>query len=72
MTNSEHVAVLADEKVWTRVEDQLPPEGEVVDTKIDDIGGARNHQRLIRQGRLYFFEDRSMYVYYRPTHWSAP
>jgi len=44
----------------------------VVETKLDDIGGARNQQRLKRQGRLWFFEDGSMYVYYTPTHWRYP
>jgi len=45
------------------------PEGVTVRTKIDDIGGARNEQNLKRLGRLWFFPDGSMYVYYEPTHW---
>lgn len=45
------------------------PEGVTVRTKIDDGGGARNEQNLKRQGRLWFFPDMSMYVYYQPTHW---
>ena len=45
------------------------PEGETVDTKIDDASGARNEQRLKRKGRLWFYPDMSMYVYYTPTHW---
>jgi hypothetical protein len=42
----------------------------VVDTKIDNEKGCRNEQPLQRQGNLWFFPDGSMYVYYRPTHWS--
>lgn len=45
------------------------PEGEVVRTKIDDSGGIRNDQFLVRHGRLWFFPDMTMYVYYEPTHW---
>lgn len=52
---------------WKTIESA--PEGKVVLTKIDDKDGARNEQTLIRQGRLWFFPDKSMYVYYEPTHW---
>jgi len=45
------------------------PEGVVVETKIDDERGERNHGKLIRRGNLWFVADGSMYVYYRPTHW---
>jgi hypothetical protein len=45
------------------------PENEVIWTKIDDSEGERNIAKLIRIGNLWFFPDRSMYVYYRPTHW---
>ncbi len=45
------------------------PNGVVVWTKIDDSGGLRNEVKLIRQDHLWFFEDKSMYVYYEPTHW---
>lgn len=38
-------------------------------TKIDDAAGARNEAVLKKLGNLWFFEDGSMYVYYRPTHW---
>jgi hypothetical protein len=47
------------------------PEGVVVETKIDDEKGIRNETTLKRQGRLWFFPDDSMYVYYQPTHWRA-
>jgi hypothetical protein len=45
------------------------PENEVVETKIDDGSGVRNQQRLLRNRRMWFMEDMSMYVYYTPTHW---
>lgn len=45
------------------------PEGVEVMTKIDDEHGERNFSSLKRSGRLWFFPDGSMYVYYTPTHW---
>lgn len=47
------------------------PEGIPVLTKIDDGAGIRNEQPLKRLGRLWYFVDGSMYVYYTPTHWSS-
>jgi len=55
---------------WTETENNLPPEGLVVKTKIHDGQGRRNEQRLCRSGSLWWFEDGSMYVYYIPTHWT--
>lgn len=49
--------------------EQLPPNGEVVMTKVDDAKGVRNEQKLKRSNNLWFFPDGSMYVYYTPTHW---
>lgn len=57
------------ERWWIETTKCQPPEGEVVETKIDDAKGCRNEQPLYRQGRLWFFPDASMYVYYTPTHW---
>lgn len=54
---------------YVLVADELPPDNEVVMTKIDDASGCRNEQLLKRQGRLWFTPDGSMYVYYTPTHW---
>ena len=57
---------------WERVDDSLPDIGVVVHTKIHDERGERNEQPLKRggsNGRLWFFPDGSMYVYYVPTHW---
>ena len=45
------------------------PEGESVETAIIGPEGERNVQPLVRKGRLWFFPDMSMYVYYTPTHW---
>ena len=57
------------ENKWIEVSATLPPEGKRVETKIDDIYGCRNQQKLVRNGRLWFLADGSMYVYYTPTHW---
>lgn len=54
---------------WVACIEELPPDGEVVETKIDDGEHVRNVQPLKRQGRQWFFADGSMYVYYWPTHW---
>lgn len=54
---------------WISIEKELPKDGVAVWTKIDDSRGLRNEQKLKRQGRLWFFPDGSMYVYYTPTHW---
>ncbi len=45
--------------------DTLPPEGEVVMTR--DSGG--HEQALKRLGRLFYFPDMSMYVYFVPSAW---
>lgn len=55
--------------MWYQTLYRLPPEGIVVETKIDDEYGCRNESRLYRKGNLWFFPDGSMYVYYTPTHW---
>lgn len=52
---------------WQPVETM--PEGKILLTKIHDHKGERNVQRLVRQGNLFFIPDRSMYVYFSPTHW---
>lgn len=54
---------------WIKVKDELPPEGEMVETKIDDKKGCRNVQKLCRLKNLWFLPEESMYVYYTPTHW---
>lgn len=54
---------------WVSVENELPPNDVVVDTKIDDDNGIRNEGQLVRRNNLWFLPDFSMYVYYAPTHW---
>lgn len=54
---------------WIATADELPDQGILVETKIDDVNGVRNEQSLRREGRLWFVPDGSMYVYYTPTHW---
>ena len=54
-------------KDWQPI--RTAPQGVKIRTKIDDGKGARNEQDLIRDGRAFFLPDRSMYVYYTPTHW---
>lgn len=56
---------------WIKVSSQLPVEGTVVETKISDDKGERNHKELIRKGNLWFLADMRIYVYYTPTHWRA-
>lgn len=58
------------ETPWFKISETEPKDGETVRTKIDDAYGARNEQRLRRQGRLWFVPDGQMYVYYTPTHFT--
>lgn len=66
MSDSKPVSAGAD---WISVNHKLPPEKLIVHTKIDDENGCRNEQTLKRSGRLWWYPDGSMYVYYTPTHW---
>ncbi len=59
----------ADRAAWIRAIDERPPEGILVETKIDDDRGVRNETTLIWSRNLWWFPDMSMYVYYTPTHW---
>jgi hypothetical protein len=54
---------------WISTEVELPKNGVVVDTKIDNSDGCRNEQPLKLERNLWWFPDGSMYVYYAPTHW---
>lgn len=45
------------------------PEDVEVETAIFGASGQRNVCTLVRKGRLWFFPDMSMHVYYSPTHW---
>jgi hypothetical protein len=53
---------------WILTTDALPPEGVEVETR--DSGG--NVQTLVLSSGLWFFPDRSMYVYYVPQSWRSP
>lgn len=53
--------------IWIRTEVALPDEGVVVDT----ISPRGIGSPLKRSGRLWFFPDGSMYVYYTPEFWRA-
>lgn len=55
--------------MWTKITDEHPPKGKVVKTKIDDENGVRNEQDLLFDNNLWWLPDKSMYVYYTPTHW---
>lgn len=50
---------------WTRVDRSLPVEGVPVLT----LSPGGQQQVLKRVGRLWFFPDGSMYVYYVPAYW---
>lgn len=50
---------------WIRTGEKLPPEGEAVQT----MSSAGKVQRLVLDGKLWFFPDMSMYVYYTPKYW---
>lgn len=54
---------------WIATSEQLPPENQIVDTKVEDEKGLRNEQQLIFSNNLWWLPDKSMYVYYTPTHW---
>jgi hypothetical protein len=56
---------------WIECAKQEPPEGEMLETKIDDERGVRNQQTLLSRGNLWWTGKGAdaIYVYYRPTHW---
>ena len=54
---------------WLPITAELPQDEIKVETKIDTGMVERNVTKLVRQRNLWFFPDRSMYVYYQPTHW---
>ena len=52
-------------KDWKSPKNEVPPDGVVVNT----MDGSGRVTQLKRRGRLWFFPDGSMYVYYEPTFW---
>lgn len=61
------VSIEEGNRAWIPVTKELPPNGELVETKIDDLNGERNHADLSRHNNLWF--SGTIYVYYSPTHW---
>lgn len=62
---------------WKQTNEELPPVGVAVITKIHDARGWRNVRTLVRREStkpgapsLWFSPDGSGYVYYQPTHWA--
>lgn len=56
---------------WVSCRDKLPPWSIDVETKIDDEQGVRNVAVLRLYRNLWWLPDKSMYVYYNPTHWRS-
>ncbi len=54
---------------WQNLHNNPAPENVELETKIDDADGCRNEQKLIFSDGRWWAPDRSIYVYYRPTHW---
>ena len=54
---------------WIKTNYILPPENEIVETKIHDKQGIRDECDLFRLKNMFFTTDAKMYVYYTPTHW---
>lgn len=67
MTHDTRSALSAQHSDWTPTERALPPDGQEVLT----MGEHGTVQTLVRDGNLWFFPDRSMYVYYTPKFWRA-
>jgi hypothetical protein len=55
--------------MWIEISKQNPPKNKILKTKVDDLNGVRNEQELKFDGKLWWFPDGSMYVYYSPTHY---
>lgn len=54
---------------WILTEEQRPPEGLIVETKVEDQGFIRKVEPLVLKGGLWWFADGSMVAKYEPTHW---
>ena len=55
--------------MWKQIDEVKPPNGQQVMTCINDKKGTRNECVLIFENGLWWHRDKSMYVYYAPTHW---
>lgn len=54
---------------WVLCSVNPPPKGVEIMTKIKDEHGERMEQSLVFEENLWWYPDRSMYIYYAPTHW---
>lgn len=55
--------------MWRLISEFKPPKNKIIKTKLHDENGIRNETFLIWDGRLWWLKDKSIYVYYTPTHW---
>jgi len=63
--------------MWKSIKNHKPPQNKVINTCILEEKEnhkvsqehTRNECNLILDGNLWWLSDRSMYVYYNPTHW---
>jgi hypothetical protein len=54
---------------WIDCKKELPPDGEIVETKISDVEGLRCERTLMRRGPFWLSPDESVRAYNEPTHW---
>lgn len=54
--------------MWKQITSAVP-KNTILFTCIWNEQGLRNEQNLIFDGKLWWTEDKSMYVYYTPTHY---
>lgn len=54
-----------DDTSWKKVDQELPPEDVIVQTKIGDVDG----QLLCMHKGHWIIPETEMYIYYTPTHW---
>lgn len=54
---------------WNITKYTVPTSPVPINTMISDENGIRNQQKLIYDKGLWWTTDKSMYVYYTPTHW---
>jgi hypothetical protein len=55
--------------MWVAICEKKPPVGKIIKTRIETSLGIRNESELIFERNLWWMADKSMYVYYTPTHW---
>lgn len=58
-----------DDTSWKKVDQELPPEDVIVQTKIDDVDGCRDKRLLCMHKERWVIPGTGMYIYYTPTHW---